>query len=80
MVRPFVKGLAGTACPIMEIFEELAGQLGELRAMRKTTSISAPSGEGHEREDEDERLSVATITPRQTPMPISTVVAEGMHI
>jgi len=41
MVRPFVKGLAGTACPISDIFGELAAQLTELRTMKMTLAGGA---------------------------------------
>jgi hypothetical protein len=40
MVRPF--GAPGSACaPMADIFAELAGQLGELQALKRQPAISA---------------------------------------
>jgi hypothetical protein len=70
MVRPFSKGLAGTACPIKDVFEELASQLSELRAMKKTFGISGSSAVPHHEDvDDHDTDSMATITPRATPTP-----------
>jgi hypothetical protein len=72
MVRPFIKGLAGTACPIKDVFEELATQLSELRAMKKTLGLTGTANLGlpHlEDADDHDSDSMATITPRATPTP-----------